>query len=123
MKYLQLNDIDAYKRSLKISNYVWNLVISWEWFPKKTVGIQYCKAIDSISANIAEGFGRYFKKDKINFYRYGFGSVKESQDWSQKAKDRKLLSDKDYQHILGQLQELLKEINQLISYTNKKLKK
>ncbi|MCK4639103.1 MAG: four helix bundle protein, partial [Bacteroidales bacterium] len=27
------------------------------------------EAADSISANIAEGFGRYHKKDKIKFYR------------------------------------------------------
>lgn len=36
---------------------------------------QIINAIDSISANIAEGFGRYGKKDKIKFYYYSFGSV------------------------------------------------
>ena len=32
---------------------------------KKVVGAQFAEACDSISANIAEGFGRHFKKDKI----------------------------------------------------------
>lgn len=63
MKYLQLNDIDCYKRALNLSNYVWNIVIEWKYFEKQTVGIQFVTAIDSISANIAEGFGRYGKKD------------------------------------------------------------
>jgi len=26
MRYLQLNDIDCYKRALKLSNYVWDIV-------------------------------------------------------------------------------------------------
>lgn len=122
MKYLQLNDIDCYKRSLKLSNYVWDIIIEWEWFPKKTVGVQFTTAIDSISANIAEGFGRYHKKDKTKFYRYSFGSLKESFDWNEKSKYRKLLTDEQYQHILSELQKLPKEINQLVQFTNQKLK-
>ena len=92
MKYLQLNDIDCYKRALNLSNYVWDIVIEWEWFAKKTVGVQFVTAIDSISANIAEGFWRLGKKDKVKFYHYSLGSVKESLDWNEKAKIRKLLT-------------------------------
>ena len=122
MKYLQLNDIDCYKRALALSNYVWVIVIIWEWFPKRTVGVQFVTAIDSISANLAEGFGRYGKKDKVKFYNYSFGSVKEGLDWNEKSKIRKLLTDKQYQHILNELQTLPKEIHQLIKFTNDRLK-
>ena len=69
-KYLRLNDIDAYKIAFHLSNYVWNIILRWDYFAKRTVGGQFVEAIDSISANIAEGFGRYFKKDKIKFYWY-----------------------------------------------------
>ncbi len=120
-KYLQLNDIDAYKISFHLSNYVWNIVIEWNYFEKDTVGKQYARATDSISANIAEGFGRYGKKDKINFYRYSYGSVKESLDWNEKSKIRKLIIDEQYNFILNELQKLPKLINQLIQYTNQKL--
>jgi len=34
---------------------------------KKHVGGQFVEVADSISANIADGFGRYNKKDKIKF--------------------------------------------------------
>src|SRR3990172_6148742 len=95
-KYLQLNDIDAYKTAFNLSNYVWEIVIHWNYFAKNTVGEQFVRATDSISANIAEGFGRYSKKDKIKFFRYSNGSLKESFDWNQKAKVRKLLSDEEY---------------------------
>src|SRR3989339_1479578 len=122
-KYLQLNDIDAYKIAFNLSNYVWDIVIKWDYFAKDTVGKQFVKAVDSISANIAEGFGRYHKKNKIVFYRYSNGSVKESFDWNEKAKIRNLINKDDYQHILGELQKLPKEINQLVKITNNKLAK
>lgn len=120
-KYLQLNDISSYKRAFHLSNYVWDLVIKWDWFAQKTVGVQLVSAIDSISANIAEGFGRYGKKDKTKFYYYSFGSVKESLDWNEKSKVRKLVTQLQYQHILVELQELPKELHQLIKFTNEKL--
>jgi len=77
-KFLKLNDIEAYKIPFKPSNYVWDLFIKWDYFVKDTVGKQFVKAVDSISSNIAEGFGRYSKKDKIKFFRYSFGSLYES---------------------------------------------
>jgi four helix bundle protein len=122
MKYLTLNNIDCYKRSLALSNYVWDIVINWDYFAKKTIGAQFVDAVDSVSANIAEGFGRYGKKDKVKFYRYSFGSMKESCDWNQKAITRKLITKEQYDHILGELLKLPKEINQLIGFTNERLK-
>jgi len=120
-KYLKLNDVPAYKTAFNLSNYVWNVVIKWDWFAKRHVGGQFVEAIDSISANIAEGFGRYHKKDKIKFYHYSSGSVKESFDWNEKSKVRKLMKEEEYKHILGELQKLPKEINYQIKLTNAKL--
>ena len=93
-KFLKLNDIEAYKLSFHLSIYVWDLVLEWDIFAKKTIGTQFVNAVDSISANIAEGFGIHFKKDKVNFFRYSRGSLKECLDWNEKARVRKLLSEK-----------------------------
>ena len=120
--YLKLNDIKAYKIAFNLTNYIWDIVIEWDWFAKKHVGGQFIDAADSISANIAEGFGRYNKKDKIKFYYYSFGSVKESLDWNEKARVRKLITEEQHKHILGELQTLPKEIHQLIKFTNERLK-
>ncbi|NQU78097.1 four helix bundle protein [Candidatus Falkowbacteria bacterium] len=120
-KFLKLNDIGAYKIAFNLSNYVWNVVVKWDFFAKDTVGKQWVRAVDSNSSNIAEGFGRYSKKDKIKFYRYSFGSVKESMDWAQKAKTRNLINEEQYQYIMGELNKLPREINGLIKFTNEKL--
>ncbi len=116
-----MSDVGAYKIAFHLSNYVWDIVVKWEYFAKKTVGEQFVRAADSISANIAEGFGRYSKKDKIKFYRYSFGSLKESFDWNQKAKVRGLFSDEQYNHIFSELDKLPREINYLIKFTNERL--
>ena len=120
-KYLDLNDISAYGSALEISNYVWKIIFEWEYFAKNTVGLQWARAIDSMSANIAEGFGRYTKKDKIKYYRYSFGSLKESQDWLEKAYYRKLILEEQYKYIKSALEKMPREINHLIKYTNEKL--
>lgn len=120
-KFLQLNDIDAYKISFNLSNFVWPILINLDFFTKDTLGKQFARAVDSISANIAEGFGRYNKKDKVKFYRYSQGSIKESLDWNEKAKIRKIITEDQYHYIYQELSKLPKLVNQLIHYTNRSL--
>ena len=120
-KYLKLNDIGAYKTAFGLSNYVWEVVSSWDHFARDTIGKQFVRSVDSISANISEGFGRFSKKDKIKFYRYSHGSIKESLDWNEKSKIRKLITEKQHKKILDILQQLPKELNHLIKFTNDKL--
>ena len=112
-KFLKLNDIEAYKIAFHLSNYVWNIVVKWTHFERSTVGEQFIGAIDSISANIAEGFGRFNKKDKIKFYRYSYGSMSESLDWNQKSKIRSLLAEIEYDYIYAELQKLPRQLIRL----------
>jgi len=121
IKYLKLSDIIAYRIAFHLSNYVWDIIVQWDYFAKSTVGRQFVDATDSISANIAEGFGRYGKKDKIRFYRISYGSMKECFDWNEKSKVRKLITTEQYDYIFAELEKLPKEINSLIKYTNDKL--
>lgn len=45
----------------------------------------------------------------------------ESLDWNQKAKTRELLTEGQYDYILGELKSLPLEINKLIKFTREKL--
>ncbi len=121
VEYLTLNKISAYKKAFVLSNSVWNIIIGWDMFSKQTVDSQFTRAIDSVSANIAEGFGRYGKKDKVYFYRIARASVYESLDWLEKSRRRKLLQEKEYIVLFRNLKELPKDINVLIKYTNERL--
>ena len=120
-KYLKLEDINAYVTASELGDVVWNLVSKWDWFAKRTIRAQLADSIDSIGVNIAEGFGRYHKKDKQKFYYNSRGSVYESAHWIKKAHQRKLIEDKQFDFIMGRLRTLPKSINQLIKYTSQKL--
>lgn len=98
-KFLKLDDISSYKKYFQLANYVWSIVKKWDILSQKTVGEQFIRSTDSVSANIVEGFGKYQKKDKIRFYRIGYGSITESLDWNEKANKRNLLSQKEYDYI------------------------
>ncbi|WP_461451905.1 four helix bundle protein [Mucilaginibacter sp.] len=121
-KFLQLGDLTSYKTAFSFNNIVWELVIKWDYFAKDTIGKQFVNAADSISANIAEGFGRYHKKDKIKFYYYSFGSVKECSDWLLKSKLRNLISDEQFLQLNEMVDRLPREIHQLIKFTEERLK-
>ncbi|GAB2966379.1 hypothetical protein GCM10027048_40900 [Hymenobacter coalescens] len=120
-KYLRLADIECYRISFALSNAVWAQVTSWPPMAQRTVGEQFIRAVDSVSANIAEGFGRYGKKDKIKFYRIAHGSLFEALDWNEKAKVRQLSTPEQYTHVFQELQRLPKMINALVKYTNSHL--
>jgi len=92
-------------------------------FAKNTIGSQFVRSADSISANIAEGFGKYYLKDMVRHYRISRGSTLETLDWNEKARKRELIDEKEYKYILNVLQDLPKEINQLIKFTKGSMKK
>lgn len=60
MEHVKLDDLEIYQLSLSLGDAVWNMVVLWAHFEKRTIGTQLVKAADSISANIAEGYGRFF---------------------------------------------------------------
>src|SRR4029078_9041038 len=79
---LLLDDLDIYKLALEIGENVWTIIIKWEYFTKRSLGAQFVEAADSIAANIAEGYGRYFYKDRKQFYYYSRGSLLETKNMS-----------------------------------------
>ena len=109
-KFLKLNDIESFRISFHLSNYVWDVVLKWNNFSQRTVGEQFVRAVDSISANIAEGFGRYGKKDKIKFYRYSQGSLSESLNWNEKSKVRNYYPVKNTNIFLVNCKNCLKRL-------------
>lgn len=121
-RFINHTDSNAYKLSDSLSDEMWNIVMSWDWFAKRTVGVQIISAFDSIPANITEGFGRHHKKDRQKFYYNARGSAYESLFWTEKAFKRNLIPKTNYEKLISMLTETPKEINWLIKVTEEKLK-
>lgn len=118
-KSLKLGDFKIYIDSFNLSNYVWKAFVNQSYLIKQTVGSQFIRSIDSISANIAEGFGRYNRKEKIRFYIYARGSSYESLDWLEKCYCRKIIDLTNYNKIYSILINFPVRLNSLIKVTKR----
>ena len=68
----------------------------------------------SMSANIAEAFGRKSIADKINFYYYCRGSLTETQSHLEYGRRVKYFTEGQTSQIEVKLAQILKELNTLI---------
>lgn len=75
---------------------------------KFNIGNQVVRSIDSIGANIAEGYGRFHYKDSIKFYYNARGSLWESKHWIFLLYQRKLLNKEKYEKMINDLELLEK---------------
>lgn len=72
---------------------------------------QLRRAASSISANIAEGFGRSTVKDKLHFYVMAYGSLLEVKNFLYLSNKLSYVSDKDLETVLLQCTSCQKLIN------------
>jgi four helix bundle protein len=111
----KLTDIEIYCITEKLSNQIWGIVKHWNYFEKETLGKQLVRAADSISANIAEAFGRYHYKDRQKFGYYARGSFEETKSWLRKSYQRKLLNDSQMEILNTYVKQIGPKLNSLIN--------
>ncbi len=75
---MELAQLEIYKLSRDISADAWELYKDFSWEMRKLIGNQFIAAIDSIGANIAEGWGRFHFLDRKRFNYNARGSLTES---------------------------------------------
>lgn len=85
-----------------------------ENFPKHELfGLvsQMCRASVSIPANIAEGYRRRGKVEKLRFFNISQSSLEECRYYLILAKDLKYISEEQYLNINNKLEEASKSLN------------
>jgi len=68
------------------------------------IAAQLYAAIGSIGANIAEGYSRSSGKDRVRFFEYSLGSVRESMKWYRHS--RPVLGEETVSDRLDRLEEM-----------------
>jgi four helix bundle protein len=116
---MKLEDLIVYRLSMALAEKIWKIVINWNTFERSTIGKQWITAVDSVGANISEGFGRYYYKDARLFLYYARGSLSETYTWLQKASNRKLINDQDFDELAADLKDLWVRLNNYINATGK----
>lgn len=120
---LKLEDLQVYNLSMELSEKIRSLVLSWDYFNKDTIGKQLVRSVDSIAANISEGYGRFHYKENKQFCYFARGSLFETKTWLQKAFNAKLISNDEIVEFNKQCEELSFKLNAYIksigkSYSN-----
>ena len=97
----------VYRQALFLGDIAWQDVTKLSR-DRRTWGLsdQLYRAIGSVGANIAEGYGRGTGKDRARFYEYALGSARESRDWYYKG--RHILGDNVTQHRIALLAEIIR---------------
>ncbi len=111
---MKLEELQVYQLSMEIGEKVWNIVIKWDFFAKDTVGKQLVRAVDSVAANISEGFGRYHYKEAKHFNYYSRGSLYETKTWLTKAFNRKLITEEEFNYFVKEINNIGVKLNNYI---------
>jgi four helix bundle protein len=114
--HLPMKDMEVYKLYVSLADEIWQVVVNWGYFEKKTVGAQLAEAADSIGANLVEGDARYGSADPLRFFIYARGSAAETEYWLERAATRNLTSAEAADDFLSRLVIANKLLNRLIAY-------
>ncbi|MFA6096491.1 MAG: four helix bundle protein [Candidatus Paceibacterota bacterium] len=112
--YISLGELEPYKTSVKISEKCWQIYEKLNWQLKKVIGDQFIRSIDSMGANVAEGYGRFHYLDRIKFYYNARGSLFEAKHWLLLLKKRKIISETQFNDLLTDLESFHKQLNVFI---------
>lgn len=114
MKYKSFKDMNIWQESMDIAVEIFKLT---ENLPRKEdyeFTSQIRRSALSISANIAEAFGRNHKFDKLNFYYFSRGSIAETQSHLEYGKRVGYINEVTFKNVDEKLNDIYKKINSLI---------
>jgi len=117
--HFSLGKLEIYQLSLVISRNAWKIYKLFDWLDKKIIGDQFITAIDSIGANIAEGYGRFHYLDRIKFYYNARGSLLEAKHWIFLLMDREKISKIIFANFIRDLNTLHFKLNLFIKNIKK----
>lgn len=111
-----LEKLEVYQLSETFSDIIWDIVMAWDNFRKDTIGKQIVRSADSISANIAEGYGRYYYKESKQFFFYSRGSLQETKSWLSKCQRRKIIEKAKADELINEAEKILAKLNGYIKF-------
>lgn len=117
---MKLEELRVYQLSMKLAEDVWDIVIKWDYFAKDTIGKQLIRSVDSVAANLSEGFGRFFYKEERQFCYYSRGSLSETKTWLTKASNRKLITIEEFEKFMIEINDIGVKLNNYINSIGKK---
>jgi four helix bundle protein len=95
----------AYRKGSFLYDLVWEDGEKLMRDPRGRAIVEQARSAGSICANIEEGYGRGYGKDRNHFLRISVGSARETKGWYYRA--RRLLSPEVLKHRLTSIDEVI----------------
>lgn len=120
-KYQSFTELEAWKKARTVKNEIRELANS---FPKEEqfrLTDQIIRSSRSVTANIAEGHGRFTYKDQLHFCIQARGSLSETLNHLIDAFDCKYISVEQLVHCKTMIAEAERTLNGYINFLRKNL--
>ena len=108
-------NLDVYKLSMKFVYDVYQIVSTFPDFEKFGLSSQLRRAVISVPSNVAEGSGRQYKKEFVQFLFLATGSLREAMTQLELSKMFGYVDEETFSQIKDQANRLHKMLNRLIS--------
>ena len=118
MKYLSFEDMPVWKLAMDIAKQIFDITVSLPRSEDYGLTSQIRRSAVSISANLAEGFGRETEPDKKKFYIISRGSAFETKSHLIYGNSVNYFTNEQVKSITVQIDNLIHELNKLIKSLN-----
>jgi four helix bundle protein len=110
-------DLEVWKVARELRTAIYGLARMLSDFEKYGLACQLRRAATSVTANIAEGYGRYSYQENAQFCRQARGSLYELRDHLTTCADEHYLSDVESANLDALAQRVIQIINGYIRST------
>ena len=120
--YKSFEEMPVWQKAFDLADKIYDFT---EEFPKAemySLCDQLKRSAVSVSANVAESFGRQHTSDKINFYYFARGSLTETKSHLLFALKRGFITDEQYNTAQQIIEAIYRDINSIIKSLKTKSK-
>lgn len=117
-KFIPLQDLEVYRLARKLSSLAWVIYQRLIFHKKKVWGDQMLSAVDSVGANIAEGYARFHFSEKSRFYYISRASLSEGvEHWIDLGFEREIVTDQEFESFNKIRLDIQVKLNNMIRST------
>ena len=109
-------DLEVWQQAREFRNKISELTGSFPEEEKYKLCDQILRASRSVTANIAEGYGRFHYQENVQFARQARGSLYETLDHLTVAKDEGYIKENTFQEFKSEVFDIIPILNGYIRY-------
>jgi four helix bundle protein len=117
-KFIPLQELEVYRMTRRLSSMAWVIYQRLTFQQRKVWGDQMLESLDSVGANVAEGYARFHFSEKARFYYISRASLSEGVDhWIDLGFERGVVFDQEFEQINKIKSDIQVRLNNMIKST------